>query len=132
MKENSYSQYIHKVCLELDIHGPVNIEFVDDIGSCAGYTLGDTNSVDIVIGRKLDGVELSEEKMHKSIAHELVHAKQLLSGELYKVITNPDHVDGPKFKWVYKDVDYIDVNYKERPWEIEAYRLQEELYNLCQ
>lgn len=48
------------------------------------------------------------------LAHELVHAKQYLSGRLKSV---PNTEDG---KWVWKGKKYNDCDYENDPWEREA------------
>ena len=56
-----------------------------------------------------------------TLAHEFVHLKQFVKGELY------DYEDG-SVKWkskVYRDGK---VSYEDAPWEKEAYRLEYKLY----
>ena len=53
------------------------------------------------------------------LAHEMVHLKQFVRKELY------DYETG-KVQW--KKRMYGNVNYEDQPWEKEAYRLEEKLY----
>ena len=54
------------------------------------------------------------------LAHEMVHLKQFVRGELF------DYETG-KVQW--KRRMYGNVHYEDQPWEKEAYRLEEKLYN---
>ena len=54
------------------------------------------------------------------IAHEMVHIKQFVRGELC------DYETG-RVQW--KKRMYGRVHYEDQPWEREAYRLEEKLYN---
>ena len=54
------------------------------------------------------------------LAHEMVHLKQFVRKELY------DYETG-KVQW--KKRMYGNVNYEDQPWEKEAYRLEEKIYN---
>ena len=55
------------------------------------------------------------------LAHEMVHLKQFVRGELF------DYETG-QVQW--KKRKYSTVAYKDQPWEKEAYRLESELYEL--
>ena len=54
------------------------------------------------------------------LAHEMVHLKQFVRKELY------DYETG-KVQW--KKRMYGNVHYEDQPWEKEAYRLEEKIYN---
>ena len=54
------------------------------------------------------------------LAHEMVHLKQFVRKELY------DYETG-KVQW--KKRMYGNVHYEDQPWEKEAYRLEDKLYN---
>jgi len=53
------------------------------------------------------------------LAHEMVHLKQFVRGELW------DYETG-RVQW--KSREYGKVDYDDQPWEKEAYRLEEKLY----
>lgn len=53
-----------------------------------------------------------------TVCHEMVHVKQYYRKELT-----------PNYTWLKKDMS--DVEYSERPWEIEAYELEQELALEC-
>ena len=54
------------------------------------------------------------------LAHEMVHLKQFVRKEIY------DYETG-KVQW--KKRMYGNVHYEDQPWEKEAYRLEEKIYN---
>ena len=74
------------------------------------------NDINIKIANIVFGQASVEEKM-KTLAHELVHAKQYITGELQF-----DQWKGTP------EANYLHLPYAETPWEEEAYRLQEYLY----
>lgn len=79
-----------------------------------GVCWGDKQSIEITLVRK--GLTL-DEMMH-NLAHELVHAKQYLKGEL------------SPYKHMWKGKDYSECSYLTLPWEQEAYEKEEDLYRL--
>jgi len=54
------------------------------------------------------------------IAHECIHVKQFVKGELY------DHEDGA-IQWKSKRLSH-EMHYDDMPWEREAYRLESKLF----
>lgn len=62
------------------------------------------------------------ENVLKTVLHEMVHVKQYAKGELQE-----RYKFGHKQLW--KGKDCSDVNYWDQPWEVEAYKLQDELYD---
>lgn len=69
------------------------------------------NVIILKLHPKLRGVDL----LH-TIFHELVHAEQFLSG-----IYNLDNS-------TWKGTDYSGVDYKKRPWEVDAWNREKKLY----
>lgn len=61
----------------------------------------------------------------KALAHELVHVKQYMRGELKSLMATPSIS-----KWQGKYVDEGKVSYWELPWEVEAYGREFGLYLL--
>jgi Zn-dependent peptidase ImmA (M78 family) len=62
---------------------------------------------------------LPEEEKIRTIAHELVHVKQYVYNELNEQMT----------MWRGKKVSEDDyLNYNDRPWEREAYKMEKKLY----
>lgn len=66
---------------------------------------------------------LSETDFVKTILHEMVHVKQWARREMYDI-----QGDRLYRKWKNKKVSIEEVPYEEHPWEIEAFKLEEELY----
>tara|TARA_R110000868_G_C10553774_1_gene736159 strand:+ start:60 stop:488 length:429 start_codon:yes stop_codon:yes gene_type:complete len=86
-----------------------------------GQAIGDTNEVTVDIARfqELDDgtmKRLTLNEMAQNLAHELVHAKQFILGE----INSTDYI--------WKKIDYSECNYWEQPWEVEAYHREDYLY----
>jgi hypothetical protein len=79
--------------------------------------MGDKESVEIEVARESNGIKFSLEDMILNLAHELVHAKQFLRGELHPSLS----------QW--KKQDFSKVVYHKTPWEKEAYLLEDKLYN---
>lgn len=95
----------------------------DYVGTCDG----DKDSVNIDLGRyKSKGkkkTKLTLEQIAENLAHELIHAKQFIRGEI-----NCDNL-----KYRYKSgytKDCSNMSYRETPWEKEAYGDERELFEL--
>ena len=94
---------------------PVEITIVNECEEdLYGVCWGDKQSIEITLARK--GLTLDE--MMQNLAHELVHAKQYLKGEL------------SPYKHMWKGKDYSTYSYTTLPWEEEAYANEEKLYRL--
>ena len=52
----------------------------------------------------------------RTLAHELIHARQFFSGQLSSDLT------------AWKDVDYSKADYEDQPWEIEAHKYEDQLF----
>jgi len=85
-----------------------------------GYCLGDRQGVTIELGRidPLTGSRLDMSKMMLTLAHELVHAKQFLKGELSPQMKN------------WKTIPHEGIPYSRQPWEREAYKKEEFLHHM--
>tara|TARA_B100000767_G_C19774695_1_gene541890 strand:- start:340 stop:1206 length:867 start_codon:yes stop_codon:yes gene_type:complete len=100
----------------------VNIEEVDTIDSNEPQhkdALGECsfdyrNTINIKIAKKCNGSKVSLEQKMLALAHELIHCKQFLKGELYGS------------NWHGRN--YESVEYEKRPWEIEANYFQDKMY----
>lgn len=118
--------YIKKLCRELGINRLwskviiLNFETTLD-NQAEGLCWGDPSEgyVDISIARKSLEEKLSHESMMQTLAHEMVHAKQYLRGELC----------GYSMSW--KGKKPRNYQYENAPWEKEAYKLEAELYQKC-
>jgi hypothetical protein len=79
---------------------------------------GDRDEVIIEIARGSNELEFTLEDQMLNLAHELVHAKQFITGQLSPVLQ----------KW--KKKDYSKAPYSRQPWEREAYAKEEKLYKI--
>tara|TARA_R100001460_G_scaffold4800_2_gene13479 strand:- start:6100 stop:6513 length:414 start_codon:yes stop_codon:yes gene_type:complete len=95
----------------------IAIEFSDDLEN-AGECVGDRNSADITVAKEIDGVEVSERDICLTLAHELVHAKQYIKGQV-----SPS-------KPVWRGLNYSGVSYRGTPWEKEAYLMEDKLLEM--
>ena len=81
-----------------------------------GYCWGDKRQVEIEVARTSEGYRYTREELLINLTHELIHAKQFITGEL-----SPTNM-----RW--KKADYTKVPYSQQPWEREAYRWEKRLY----
>ena len=77
--------------------------------------LGDKNSAEIELARGSGDITFTLKEMMLNLAHELVHAKQFIKGELHPNLN----------KW--KSLDFSNTAYSRQPWEKEAYLLEDNL-----
>lgn len=99
----------------------VDIQISNVLDECAyGYCLGDKQGVVIELGRfdPLTGGRLDMSKMMLTLAHELVHAKQFLKGELSPMMQN------------WKSKPHGGIPYSRQPWEREAYKQEDFLHHM--
>lgn len=115
--------YINVLLHALDIHRlkrDLIVEFVTECdGRVLGYCWGDKDEVMIQISREHYDRKLSFLEMMKCLTHEMVHARQLFR----KQLTN----SGIHRTWNGESADHYD--YKDAPWEKEAYELEEKIFN---
>ena len=80
---------------------------------------GNNKSVDIELNR-LDetGKKFTHDQMMLNLAHELIHAKQFIKGELSPKLQ--------RFKRKY----HGKTPYSRQPWEKEAYKMESKIYNM--
>jgi len=76
---------------------------------------GDKNSAEIEIARGSGDKIFSINEMVLNLAHELVHVKQFIRGELHPSLNT------------WKKLDFSNVVYSRQPWEKEAYLLEDKL-----
>ena len=82
----------------------IDITFKKDLGGDFGYCMGSKDHVEIEIGKynqKLDQIMLT-------LAHELIHAKQFIKGELSPTLRN------------WKTHNYTGIPYSRQPWELDT------------
>lgn len=119
-------QYIHMLAKELNIHRmwskTILVKFrtklPDDV---QGLCWGDYNDgyVEIKIARESVGEPVEYDEMLRTIAHEMVHARQYLRKQL-----NP-------YTQAWMGKKPRNYKYENRPWEKEAHGLEAELYKKC-
>jgi hypothetical protein len=80
---------------------------------------GNRSGIEIVLNRlNEDGRKFTHDQMMLNLAHELVHAKQFIKGELSPKLQ--------RFKRKY----HGKTPYSRQPWEKEAYKLENKIYNM--
>lgn len=89
----------------------IGIEFVKTLDACGYCTLEGEDEILIQVNTEND-----EKTIAQTIAHELVHAKQYIRGELNSTMT----------RWMRQEVAK-GLKYDDQPWEIEAFEKEVEL-----
>ena len=99
---------------------PIIIKFKNDIGGSLGLCEGDKQYAYLYIAKKcpITGRKFTFLELMRTMTHELVHARQFLRGEL--------RAEGG---WTWKGKPANNIEYDKQPWEREAYRLEEEIFN---
>jgi len=95
------------------------------INSFEGATMGDFDLQAYILGNETQFMvymkKSSRLKTIKFLSHELIHLKQYHEGKLIMV-------DDSFVIWKGETLDGINIPYKQRPWEIEAFDEQYDLY----
>lgn len=120
-KQKIVNEYVARLCVALNIHRftarGVGIVFMNHCdGDAQGLCSGDKEVAVVHIAKK--GYTHLEQM--KTLAHEMVHARQFLRGQLT--------CEGG-FAWKGRKADGFE--YMNQPWEKEAYRLENELFVQC-
>ena len=121
--------YVHSLCHELGIGRMwskvifINFKTVLDDDN-QGVCWGDTKEgyVDISIARSSEGVKIPYEMMMQTLAHEMVHVRQYIRGEL-------SYGSSGEFQWKKRSAG--GYKYENQPWEKEAIGLAEVLFTKC-
>ena len=103
--------YFYLPTIRRNVHIEITISNTCD-DDLYGACWGDKKSIEITLARK----DLTLDQMMHNLAHELIHAKQYLKGEL------------SPYKHMWKGKDYSKCSYLTLPWEQEAYANEEKLY----
>jgi len=123
--------YIHNAANFLELYKLdvfIEIDFVKKCdGNAAGYCHGDDYVIYIEIARHDSRGKIPTDLLLINVAHELIHAKQIATGKLMDVGFTKNR--SPKWKWHGKTL--VDIDYNDRPWEKEAYKLEEIVYHAC-
>lgn len=126
-KSRYIQDFVHCCCVHLGIDNlpdsEIIIKFQKHLYDGAyGHCWGDTEHAEVHIARYHGDQRLSKAEMLSTLAHELVHAKQYLRGELVDL---DDEVGFWKGKEFDSSLDELHL-----PWEVEAYKLEMEIYEL--
>ena len=94
-------------------HTDLNIRFVPmlDGGYSHGHCTGDIGEVDITIASNFPFL-----MQLRTLAHELIHARQFWAGELSSDLC------------AYKGIDHTNTPYESQPWEVEAHKYEDQLF----
>jgi len=130
-------QFIDDACHYLKIHRlkrDLHVSLPKKISGCYGCCWGDEESVEIEIARTLWKKPIPLETQLKTLCHEMVHAKQFFRKELIGPIFNKrdgmvDLWKGREFSEKYVKEKFS--KYEEIPWEKEAYKLENKIYEYC-
>jgi hypothetical protein len=95
-----------KMTKEIDCYGYCCIEYFDD----------DDNVIELTL--EIQTGQSQEDTIH-TLAHEMVHVRQYVRGEL------SDGMD----VWRGKKINAESIDYEDQPWEIEAEKISDKLYN---
>jgi len=79
---------------------------------------GDREEVEIELARRSGSKKFTLDEMMLNLAHELVHAKQFIRGELHPTL----------HKWKKFKKDYANTPYFKQPWEKEAYLMEDKIF----
>jgi hypothetical protein len=118
--------FVQNLIKELGLHRLrkpfVVIDFVTNADGALGFCDGDKTGAQIMIGRKCPttGRKHGFIEMMQTLAHEMVHARQLIRGQLCN-----------EGGWAWKGRKADGYDYENQPWEKEAYRLEGELFMKC-
>jgi len=125
--EEAVHIYICNILKALKIHRLstkyVDVEFTNKLeGNSQGFCVGDKSAATIQIAKSSFDEKISFLKQMHTLAHEMVHAKQFLRGEL-------DYDENGEFTW--KNRSGKGYKYKNQPWEKEAEKLEKVLFSEC-
>lgn len=130
--EVKYEEYINAVAAVLNIFDSlteVDVEIKKKCdGDAGGYCYGDEEEINIEIATHVQGEPLAEETILRNIAHEMIHAEQIISGRLQdlglQILGSGDSQVMAKVS-IWDGVSHTNTKYDEQPWEIDAYAREE-------
>lgn len=129
-----YEEFIQSAAAVLNIFDSLTEVTVEVKESCdsdaGGYCMGDSEEIEIEIATHVMGEPLSDETIKRNIAHELVHAEQVISGRLedlgLQLVQSGDCQSLVKVS-IWDGETYTNTKYEDQPWEIDAYAREEEV-----
>ena len=109
----------------------VEVEFSNKLDADAGgYCSGDLEQIDIEIATHVQGEALSVETIQRNIAHEMIHAQQIITGRLedlgLQLLQSGDAQTLVKVS-IWDGETYTNTKYEDQPWEVDAYAREEEI-----
>lgn len=121
---------------ELDQYdADIDIRFVEKCDQDAGgYCYGDNQEIEIEVATHVQGEKLDLDNVMLNLGHEMVHAKQIITGQLI------DHglqlVQAGDCQSLVNVAEWegeivTNVPYDDQPWEIEAYNLEHQVHTKC-
>lgn len=133
---DKYEDYCYNVAGVLGIaenEAVVDIEFSRKLdGDAGGYCFGDNEHVEIQIATHVMGEALAEEDILKNIAHEMIHAQQIIQGRLVdhglQIVSVGDTESIIKAQ-TWDGEYYTNTAYDDQPWEIDAYAREKNVMN---
>jgi len=133
-KINDVDHYVQNIIefYELDQYdADIDISFTKKCdGDAGGYCFGDEEEVEIEIATHVQGEPLGIKTILINLAHEMTHAKQLITGQLKDhglQIHNESLVKVSEWE----GQTMTNVAYDDQPWEVEAYAMEREVYDKC-
>jgi len=138
-KSKSLTAYIERVYNYLYLHQSdafVDVNLVPELpGNAGGYCDGDVDEINVDIARKDACGTISKKDLLINIAHEMVHAQQISSRMLENggivLVEDPSGNKKMTTKQIWGGKEYIGTPYADQPWEIEAYELENKVYEEC-
>ena len=125
-----FEKYIDAVVQVLGLDNfdaDIEVEFAPKLdGHAGGYCHGDNEEVVVEIATKCMGEKIEKDQILQNIAHELIHAQQILSGRLVDhglQIVNDCLIKVQQWDGEY----YTNIKYDDQPWEIDAYAREEKI-----
>lgn len=97
----------------------INVYVSDEVGEADAVVDDlDDNEYDIILNKSILDDDVT---LFKTVCHECVHIKQYISKEL-------EHVNLRQSIWRGYVYNTTNIEYEDLPWEQEAFKLEEELY----
>jgi hypothetical protein len=125
------SEFIVYACSYLGIdklRGEILIEYKRRLSEESyGECYGDRSEVEIHIAQTTFGKTITREDKLKTVAHELTHAYQYLTGKMKCVGEGPEDTDWVTH-WKKRKYRYSPDKESNQPWEIEAIKYENLIY----
>jgi len=129
-----YEDYVNAVGAVLNIFDSlteIDVVFTKKCdGDAGGYCSGDLDEIEIEIATHVQGEELPKEQVLRNIAHEMIHAQQIITGRLedlgLQLLQSGDTQTLVKVS-IWDGETYTNTKYEEQPWEVDAYAREEDI-----